>query len=219
MLDNELCFLITVYDEWELTKRNVSDTHKYHPSAQVIVLSDGTCPISNSLELISKERLKLPDSGGTWVHNYLATFLSESDKPYLIKIDPDTKLHRAIRVIPKSYDVWGYIHTHSSGRPVIESNSIGLTRTAVSTIVESNYLLEPYYNEDNPITYLPLSKLGDSTPRASLRVPMTDWMLLDVLMRLRLSIGPWPEACCIKALATNPMREYALTHPHTLIEN
>jgi hypothetical protein len=202
-----LCFLLSTYKEVELALWTLSNIRKHHLDSQIISLSDGV-DYSSHLGFFLENRvlykelphLKTIASGGLWVERYLSFYLEHSSSPYLIKLDPDTGVHRSIAYIPEEADVFG---SYANG--YLDSNSCGFTREAVITIVNSGLLREAKYNEKNLYTY------RDRYKRIR---PSTDRALYEVIRDLNLTLVKWGEARSTSSYRTNPNKSYALTHPN-----
>lgn len=206
--NKDLCFLVTTYKEIELCIWTLSNIREHHPNSEIICLSDGVDYYSNyssffiERSVLYKEgpHLKTIDSGGLWIGRYLSTYLTLSNAKYLIKLDPDTGVHRSIRSIP-STEIFG-----SFSKNYMDSSCMGMSRSAVSLIVTSDLLSQPIYNKENKFTYKDRYK--------RLR-PSTDRALRDVIRRLGIGIGVWNEVRTTSTYQPNLNLTYALTHPNS----
>jgi hypothetical protein len=203
---SELCFLVTLYKEIELCKWTISNIREHHKDSHIICISDGvehsSMPsFSIDMSIIYEElpHLKTLETGGLWVDRYINYYLSHSDKPYLIKLDPDTGVHRPINHLCSS-DIFGTFNNN-----YLDTNSCCFTRHAATIITSSNYLSDDRYNIDNEYIY------RDKYKR---RKPSTDRAIRHVIDRLGLSLTRWSEVRSTQGYSPNLDLTYALTHPN-----
>lgn len=176
-------YLITLYKEYTLLENRIKEIQDLDPGALILVIPDGDegpSPNPNCIYIPTKERLKISSSHpqGSWIERYLRLFLEYTPDGDLLKIDPDTQLLNKPR-IHKGYDVIAKVHPHPSGKIVMESNALYISRYAIKRILDSKYLLE---HRQDRYTY--------TTSYAS-KVLMLDWILFDVVYRCGLRIGMW----------------------------
>jgi len=186
-----------------------------YPNAPVFCISDGwdhpayaQVAAAFSVDYIRGERLKLISSGARWWDRFLGLALSYGT-PLIVKIDPDTFLHRPFRSFP-AFDVFGTIGRIGEPGEHVQGGCQGIRRAAAEKILESGLCCDPIYQD--PYTCpvapgVPYSKVFMST----------DFTLVHMLRRLSLSYGDWSEVDSrfIGHMGSVPWkRDAAATHPH-----
>lgn len=178
-------YLITLYNEHDLLQDRLREIRRLDPGANILIITDGDnypSPDKDCIYIPTRERLKIASDKpqGAWIDRYLRAFMDNTSEGDLLKIDPDTKLNKR-PYIHKGYDVVAKVHTHPSGRVVMESNALYMTRYAIKRVLDSKYLLE---SRKDRYTY---------TTATSTKILMLDWILFDVVYRCDLRIGSWSD--------------------------
>lgn len=136
---------MTVYDEpFEMVAHQVDCIRTLYPNSTIILFYDGvpTMPISDVIHVNPGRHLKTKFDAGNWMHLWLSAFLENSSDPYMLKIDPDTKLLRPIANLPDDPSVFGtarifYVGTHRYFR--IHGGGVGYSRSMVERIVANKW--------------------------------------------------------------------------------
>ena len=103
----DLCFTMSVVDEYELVTDRVDRIHSIYPDAQVVLLVDAPVGAATSdwvespgLQIIhSQEHLYAVENGGRVVQAHLDAFLRTSAR-WWFKFDPDTVIRRPFSALP-----------------------------------------------------------------------------------------------------------------------
>jgi hypothetical protein len=122
-----ICWFVQTYQDLSRLRRTLAGVRHLYPESQVLVVSDGD-PDPNikhacdqySAGLTLRSRLYGVEHGGELVQKILEEFLA-TDADILIKIDPDTKVHRRFSMMPSPLDSSIYGSVQSAGS---ESNRI-----------------------------------------------------------------------------------------------
>lgn len=218
------CFLFSTYKDELLAKRLIVELRTAYPEADIICLGDGR--LANGFGAFCEahgvivergKRLKLMATGGQWCDRVLQAFFNYSLAEVLIKLDPDSRLHRPFKHIPQA-DWFGDVRLDGFFRPLIRGGCMGFSRDFAKRLLLSR-LLENQMYDALPFGYLRYSTfLREGEARSEEWVSFTDGILADAAFRLRVAPTQWDEVC-IKFRDPLPAdtSPYAVTHPHATL--
>ncbi|MDT4968323.1 MAG: hypothetical protein QOJ64_3060, partial [Acidobacteriota bacterium] len=150
--DDDLTFFALVYKNYDATAECLLDLRRHYPSSRVILRSDGDpdprFPIlarRNEVDFRAEPRLFGIENGGAVIERMLVIFLEKPTR-YLIKIDPDTVIHRRFQYLPIRSGLFG---TPQGGEetPSIQGGCIGFTRDIAQRILQSGMLRDSRLKE------------------------------------------------------------------------
>jgi hypothetical protein len=138
---SDLLFVMHVHnDDDQLVTSNVNRINSLYPESSMVLIYDGVPVRGHVCVEIAGDRLKIAGKLGQWTERYLKTFL-DTDKPYLIKIDPDTKVHRPIVNLPDpSVEC---IFCRMGVDRVPHGGALGFTRPMAERLLSSGWLHDP----------------------------------------------------------------------------
>jgi len=150
--DDHLTFFALTYENYEATAECLMDLRKHYPSSRVILRSDGD---TNPQLPILAERYRVDfrgegrlfgiQNGGAIIERMLMLFC-ERPTSYLLKIDPDTVIHRRFKYLPVRNGLFGTLQTEEES-PSIQGGCMGFTREAVEQILQSEMLRDSRLKE------------------------------------------------------------------------
>jgi hypothetical protein len=218
------CFLFHVYRDELLAERLMTQLRGIYPSADIICISDGR-PVSGFFQICTQQRvtylagdrLKRMATGAAWVERMITAFLTRSNAETLIKLDPDSQMHRAFKTIPAA-DWFGQINLKGFYRPRVRGGCMGFSRLLLEKILMSNLLVNPIYGK-LPFGYQRYGvfrKHGEAY--SDEWIASMDCILADICFRLGVEPVAWKEEICIHFREPLPanLSPYAVTHPHAL---
>lgn len=205
----EPCFLFHVCNDEPLAIRLIREIRSLYPSNPILAIADGHTNdqpfrdevASQRVELVEGEWLKAPETGGAWVERMLREFLTRSEAEVLIKLDPDSRLHRRFKSMPRG-DWFGSIN-HSYFRPLVRGGCLGLSRRACELILASEILSDPIYQG---LTFRYLSE--------GIWLAFTDGIIADACFKLGLTPSAWEEVLISNREEDLRGSSWAVTHPH-----
>src|SRR5947209_3321337 len=143
--DDNLTFFALTYKDHHATAECLGDLRKHYSASRVILRSDGDpdprLPIlakRNKVDLRRELRLFGIENGGAVIERMLVLFLEKPTR-YLLKIDPDTVIHRRFRYLPVRSGLFGTLQTEQE-TPSIQGGCMGFTRDAAEQILQSKML-------------------------------------------------------------------------------
>ncbi len=148
-MKNDICFIVNVYDEDTAQIEGlVTSLRNEYPLADIIVAIDTMerklSFLDTSIKVRNFPHIKTPEFGGEWTHRYLTLFLRESNKKYLIKLDPDTTIIGAIETPLPSDESAIFcrvlklaLHPYN----FICGGALGFTRKMAAKIVSSTFMV------------------------------------------------------------------------------
>ena len=151
------------------------------------------------------------ESGGDFLRRMLGLFLQRSNADVLIRIDPDTLLHRNFFMLPTGICVFGTLQRYGC-RLSVQGGLVGFTREAAERI----------YNLP-PTTWARMNKpsfnWGKFIPEiykqcASTRRVGTDWIIAFSAREAKISLQEFSEVRCCWKVPPPCVRSFAATHPH-----
>lgn len=207
-----ICYLINVYRDFEAARRLLDQLLSYAGGTEIIFLTDGThdpefgeiCADCGIAYITASTRLK-SIAGGAWTARFLGIYRQVSTAPYLIKLDPDSRMWRSpdLSTIPAA-DWFGTVHSSGSAPPFVAGGCLGFRREAVDRILDSGLLAAERYRD----RVYSIEWKGE-------RLSFSDQILSSVCHRLRLVAAPWAECFVLhRCEPSNPALKFAITHPH-----
>lgn len=137
-----VAFALHVFDEpISEVEVNIHALKEFYKNSVVLVIYDGV-PRQNHIGVIEVEvdRLKLPGKFGAFTHRYLSMFLNDTDCDYVIKIDPDTRIHRTVSDLPNPKN--STIFCRMATDEVPHGGAIGYTRPMADLLVRNEWFLD-----------------------------------------------------------------------------
>jgi len=217
----DLCFTMSVVDEYDLVAERVSRIHRVYPDARAVLLVDEPPGAATSawaeapgLEIIRlREHLYAVENGGRIVQAHLDAFL-ETDARWWFKFDPDTTIRGPFSMLPDAPVFFGTIQGGVPG-PSLQGGCIGGSRAAAERLGASRMLLsrelvdyERTWARGNP----------NLLARARAGLVSFDFIHAWACRRLAIPLCGHPE---IRSEWKQPPRDarlYAVTHPHKLLD-
>ncbi len=220
-------FFFPVYDDQILVLRLMSELRKLYPTSNLICVSDGLIANSSFIDacvfhavklIETPKRLKLPEFGGLWLERLFRNAISESDSPYIIRTEGDTRFWRRFRSLPEA-DVSGTL-SHRYGFNFARNGCFAIKRTAVIKILRSGLLRSDEYRSNLKYSHQRYSQYYSQfryakTPVNFLPSLLSDLILGNVVNELGLSVSTWEEVDIQRRKTTG--EGFAATHPHRLI--
>lgn len=223
-----VCFVFHVWNDHELGKRLARQLRQYHPDSDIIAIADGAeadqpgfaefCQ-GLGVRYVVGDRLKTRLEGARWTERFMNLYLTHSDAPVLVRLDPDTFVHRPFAYFPPG-DYFGQWQNHEAGIHV-QGACAGFSRRACTDLIESGllhdpkYLLGTYHYERYGMYRHP------DEAHSTEKVTAEDIVLGDIFSKRldHLSISNWlevaggmlfrgipPENADLKLAATHPVR-------------
>ena len=218
-----LCFVFSVYRDEPLAIRLMADIRRAYPEADIICIPDGPADISllNACRYYRVMRflgcrLKTLEYGGAWLHRLLALPLMFSGADVIIKLDPDTRIHRRFEAVPEA-DWFGQLRSTAFYLPIIGGGCMGFSREFAERVLVSEYLLDPLY-KDKRFAYQRYGRYRQPGETASDEwIALTDWIIADVAHRLGVERISWREVLInFREPLPVDLSPWAATHPHPL---
>jgi hypothetical protein len=217
--DEDLTFFALTYKNYDATAECLADLRKHYPSSRVILRSDGDpdprFPIlarRNEADFRGESRLFGIENGGAVIERMLVLFLERPTR-YLLKIDPDTVIHRRFQYLPVRSGLFGTMQTEEE-TPSIQGGCLGFTRDAAEQIIHSKMLRDSRLKDpakfisDSPYFF----RMAHRANRCGLS--SFDWILPWIASELRIPIYAFDEVNSGWGQAPpNPNQRYAVSHP------
>ena len=171
-MNKESVFIINVYNDFKDAMYCIQCIKKIYPESTIVTIFDGTssrtymdyCK-SNDVKIVRSERLYNRD-GGKWIRRWIKEGLKYvGDNGYIIKIDPETEIRKALSYIPKC-DVFGCFHTASKGFHawILQGGFHAISKDAANFLLEYDILKNPIYLSDYYREYRVTKRHGNDTP-------------------------------------------------------
>lgn len=206
---HKVCFVINVFNEWDMTKKRCEQIRDVYPDADIITIADGTkdadfgkWAAENKVSHMESKPLKKVN-GGAWLKRWMSFAIFSSDAYIFLKIDPDTTVNRQLSFIPVA-DYFGC--TGNEGATKFKSWKIqggcyGITRLAIQQIIDSSRLDDPAYRSSSYISRRLKGQYCESL------------IFDDVAKKCRLSFFEHPEIyACVKP-GNFEESDFAIIHP------
>ena len=221
--DDDLTFFALTYKDYEATAKCLGDLRKHYPASRVVLRSDGDPDprfliLSNNHNVDFRGELRLfgIENGGAVIERMLELFFEKPTR-YLLKIDPDTVIHRRFRYLPVRNGLFGTLQTELE-TPSVQGGCMGLTRDAAEQILQSGMLRDSRLRE-------PAKFIGDSpyfvrmAHRANrCGLASFDWMLPWIASELKIPIYPFDEVNSgWQQPPPNSNQRYAVSHPRAVL--
>jgi hypothetical protein len=221
--DEDLTFFALTYKDYDAASECLADLRKHYSASRVILRSDGDpdprFPILAKryhADFRAEEPLFGIENGGAVIERMLQLFFEKPTR-YLLKIDPDTVIHRRFDYLPVRSGVFGTLQTEEV-TPSIQGGCMGFTRDAAKQILESEMLRDCRLREpanfidDSPYFF----RMADRAKRCGLA--SFDWILPWVASELGLLIYSFGEVNSgWQQAPANPNGRYAVTHPRAVL--
>jgi hypothetical protein len=215
----DICFTMSVVDEFRLAAACHRHLRHAYPDALLLLLADAEAAAverwrelavdSKTHVIAAPRRLYAVEQAGRVVSAHLAAFL-ETRASWWFKIDPDTFVRRPLTTAPAPGCFFGTIQTRDP-RPVLQGGCIGGDRESVARLAGGGALrsaelfrFEESWAARNPIVLR----------RARAGLVSFDFIHAWACEAAGIAIASHPE---IKSYWLGPPRratQYAITHPH-----
>lgn len=126
-------------DGVDLVARNVSQIRKLYPAAELTLIYDGISTRGYDCNEIAGDRLKVAGKLGHWTERYLKIFLA-TNKPYVIKIDPDTNILRTVQNLPDPTKPTIFCRMGLDRVP--HGGALGFTRPMAESILSNGWMTD-----------------------------------------------------------------------------
>lgn len=220
--DEDLTFFALTYKDYEATAECLTDLRKHYPSSRVILRSDGDLdprfPIlaeCHQADFRGEARLFGIENGGAVIERMLSLFF-EAPTQYLLKIDPDTVIHRRFKYLPVRSGLFGTLQTEQE-TPSIQGGCLGFTRDAAEQILKSELLRDSRLREpakfinDSPYFF----RMAHRANRCGLA--SFDWIVPWIASQLGIPMYRFDEVNSgWKQAPPNPNQRYAVSHPRAV---
>lgn len=218
----KLSFLFHVYRDELFAHRLVNQIKEYCKGADILAIFDGEFNPKfadflrqEKIDYFAGENLK-SKQGGLWCQRYHEFFLTQSEADVLIKIDPDTYIHRPLKSIPEA-DIFGAIN-QNPGLPIhVRGGFCGFKRSASELLVESKIFYDPFYRSAQ--FWYPRYghwKFFDEGWQTEW-ITLTDPIVGHAAAKLGLTVKSWAEVqggiCFRERVPDNSDLRYLATHP------
>ena len=217
--DEDLTFFALTYKNYDATAECLRDLRKHYPASRVILRSDGDpdprFPIlakRNKVDFRGELRLFGIENGGAVIERMLVLFLEKPTR-YLLKIDPDTVIHRRFQYLPVRSGLFGTLQGGQE-TPSIQGGCMGFTRDSAEKILQSEMLRDGRLRQ-------PARFINDSpyfvrmTHRANhCGLASFDWILSWIASELGIPMYSFAEVnSWWQEAPPNPGQRYAVSHP------
>ena len=222
--DKDITFYVQVFKEVADIRICLKYLRRYYKESRIILISDGDndpryrkIACRYKAEYIAGERLYTVENGGRMIQRMFNAYL-EKPSDYLIKLDPDTRVHRRFRYLPYGKIIFGTLEWQTVGcktplnPPNVQGGCIGFTSVAAREITESGLLLSDELL-DYRNTYADNFDIIDRAENAGLI--SFDFITRYVCRCLNISPVPFDEVYSVyRGNIASHGEDYAVTHPH-----
>lgn len=214
-----MVFYFNIFKDEIYCARLIHQIKKFYPDATIIAIADGPCHNVDFFEsetiFIQGERLKVKDRAMQFTQRNFTTVLENTDAEKIIKLDPDSYIWSSL-LDPPDVDWAGSIRDRMVWLGKIKYCHGAcwiMKRSAMQTILDSEYLLDTQYNNHWNLyeRYTSKAKYGDAIDIEE-TIPHEDFILGDVVRRLELSVGEW-EGLKLQQMGEVIEEGYSVTHP------
>jgi hypothetical protein len=217
--DDDLTFFALVYKDYDATVAFLKELRTHYLSSRVILRSDGDedprFPLlarGHRVDFLGELRLFGIENGGAVIERMLELFLERPTR-YLLKIDPDTVIHRRFKYLPVRSGVFGTLQCEEE-TPSVQGGCMGFSRDAADRILQSRMLRDVRLKE-------PAKFINDSAYffRMAYRanrcgLASFDWIVAWVAGELGIPLFRFDEVNCgWQQPPPNPEGRYAVSHP------
>lgn len=218
-MDDDLTFFALTYKNSEAVAECLRDLREHYPVSRVILRSDGdqdprlpALAESHNIDFRKESRLFEIENGGAIVERMLELFFEKPTR-YLLKIDPDTVIHRRFHYLPARDGLFGTLQGRLK-HPSVQGGCMGLTRAAAEQILQSNMLRDSRLKEparfiDDSPYFIRMAHRANRCGLASF-----DWIVPWVAHELGIPIYAFHEVNSgWKMAPTSQNGRYAVSHP------
>jgi hypothetical protein len=221
--DDDLTFFAMIYKNYNATAQCLADLRKHYPASRVILRSDGDpdprFPIlaqRYEVDFRGESRLFGIENGGAVIERMLELFFERPTR-YLLKIDPDTVIHRRFKYLPVRSGLFGTLQCVPES-PSVQGGCMGFTRDAAEQILESELLRDARlrdpakFIDDSPYFF----RMAHRANRCGLAG--FDWIVPWIASELGIPIYSFDEVNSgWQQAPPNPNQRYAVSHPRAVI--
>lgn len=216
MSSSDLTFYMQVYREPDHGRTTVQEIREHFPGARVVVYCDGGPDQGHRLADLRVEYVRSPSraflQGGLAAHLMLGFYLSRPS-PHLIKVDPDTVVHRPFASPLPAGCVFGTVQFAEKPDASVQGGCMGFAFDAAEKLFRSRLLLDRRLENVDDTTEDPhLVHLYARRLRTGLG--SFDWTVAWACRRLGV---PMTNIAEVRSTWQHPCRElpgtYAITHP------
>ena len=223
--DSDITFCLMVYKDYRDARKAIASIRRSFPRSPVIVISDGDSDPRHvalaeryQCRYILGKRLFLTEYGGQLKHRYLSLFLEQPTK-WLVKIDPDTRVHRRFNYLLDGRAIYGTLLYHEPNArpkhfPIVQGGATCYPRAVCQEIIDSGILLSDELL-DYRRTYAEFPQTVRRAEAESEGLVSDDNMNRYLCRQLNIPVCSFPEVYSTwGGPIRNPNCRYALTHPH-----
>lgn len=219
--DADLTFFALVYRDYGDAVECLRDLRRHYPTSRVVLRSDGdpdprfpALAARHDVDFREESRLFGVENGGAVIERMLDLFL-ERPTPYLIKVDPDTAIHRRFRSLPDCRGLFGTPQV-GEGTRSIQGGCLGFAREAAERILNSGMLRDDRLRR--PAEFVADSpyfvRMAHRAGRCGLA--SFDWIVAWVATELGIPMDRFDEVNSgWRMPPPNPGGRYAVTHPRS----
>jgi hypothetical protein len=220
--DDDLTFFALTYQDYDATAKCLRDLREHYPASRVILRSDGDAdprlPLlasTNNVDFHRETHLFGIENGGAVIERMLVLFLEKPTR-YLLKIDPDTVIHRRFQYLPVRSGLFGTLQTEEEA-PSIQGGCMGFTRDTAEKILQSGMLRDSRLKEpgrfigDSPYFF----RMAHRANRCGLA--SFDWIVPWIASELGILMYEFDEINSgWQQAPPNPDQRYAVSHPRAV---
>lgn len=203
-----------------LAIRLTRQIRKFYRTADIIAIADGTdspefAAVADELKIhhLIGERLKTPDRGGAWLRRLFQAALNYSSAQRIVKIEPDTFLHRAFLHWPDA-PVAGTLQPDPDV-PFVRGGCVYFNRSVLPRLIEA--LGNPKFVKDRSSYQYKRFKhyRWPNEPEVNEWVTCCDRILWQAMLDCGVKGAGWSEICCNfrSQPPNNAEKLFAATHP------
>jgi hypothetical protein len=207
--------VMTVVEPPEKVAWALRHLRSVYPAAPVAVISDGVddagyaaaCAVYGA-RYIRGERLKITAAGGLWWQRTFEAALVMGTR-YVLKVDPDTRFNRPVRVWPAADCFGNHVGLGEIGEH-IQGGVQGFQRSAVERMIASGICLREELRDVGAWAFTE----GERVYFERENYLSTDRVLVRVLKDLGMSLEHWREIVSNWGPAPADAERYAISHAH-----
>ena len=227
--DKDITFYVQVFNDVADVRLCLKCLRKHYQESRIILISDGNhdprckkLAYRYNVEYIAGERLYTVENGGKMIQRMFNVYLKEPSN-YLIKLDPDSRVHRRFRYLPQGKIIFGTLEWTTVGcktpldPPNVQGGCVGFTLIAAREITDSGLLLGDELL-DYRGTYADNWDIIDRAENAGLI--SFDFITRYVCRCLKIPPVPFEEVYSVyRGDIASHGQGYAITHPHKIQPN
>lgn len=213
----EMTFFMSVHDQQDDARKALESVRRHYPSERIILFSCGHDMGFDELasgfgcDGRRTPNLHLSCHGGILWRRILEVFL-ELPSRWLLKIDPDSRCHRRISLLPSRDVVFGHVQPcEPEGFLHVQGGCKGVALGACEKMLESGVFDDPMFKD--PSTYCGPERLASLLRNG---LGCEDRYTQVAYDRLGIEIVRLPEIYSVYRgeVPENKDLRYAFTHPH-----